>query len=346
MLQAQQAAREAAGVGGRPVSMPTQPFQSGIPTLTSAQFAALVGGQTEPQTADPALGPASDPQTEAQSAVQPSPQAVPAATLAATAVPTTATLRLSGLASKRTDVPDSQAGNAGGVSADAAAGTKTADDGGDADAPVITRTGEPRLVTASAEQTADDKTTAAQDAPKSTQEPPVDPNVVHLKDAPDRETQRNLMAQHKRWVVDETPGARQLFFGPDGEFGWDDFLDVINPLQHIPIVAQIYRAVTGDESYGAADLIGGLPFGPLGGIGMVGAVADLAVKDTTGHDVAGNLEAMVFGPDRKTPPGDVTGDTAAASAADGAHLDLQTASAEAPGSKLESARLMHDQCRA
>src|SRR4029079_9179817 len=125
--------------------------------------------------------------------------------------------------------------------------------------------------------------------------PPPDPNVVHLKDAPDRETQRNLMAAHKRWVVDETPGARQLFFGADGKFGWDDFLDVINPLQHIPIVAQIYRAVTGDEINGAAELIGALPLGPLSGLGLVATVVDLAVKDTTGDDMGGNLMAMVFG---------------------------------------------------
>ncbi|MGB6086494.1 MAG: hypothetical protein WBF74_07845, partial [Parvibaculum sp.] len=32
-----------------------------------------------------------------------------------------------------------------------------------------------------------------------------------------------------------------------GEFGFSDFLDVINPLQHIPIVSSIYRELTGDE---------------------------------------------------------------------------------------------------
>ncbi|MDP6473864.1 MAG: hypothetical protein QF894_03030 [Alphaproteobacteria bacterium] len=35
------------------------------------------------------------------------------------------------------------------------------------------------------------------------------------------------------------------FFGADG-FGFDDFLDLINPLQHIPIISTIYREITGD----------------------------------------------------------------------------------------------------
>ena len=36
------------------------------------------------------------------------------------------------------------------------------------------------------------------------------------------------------------------FWGDDG-FSFGDILDLINPLQHIPIVGTIYRAVTGDD---------------------------------------------------------------------------------------------------
>src|SRR3954468_14693933 len=54
MLMQQQQNRQAAGVGGKPVAMPVQNFQPAIPTLSSAQFAALVGAQEQPaaQTAD------------------------------------------------------------------------------------------------------------------------------------------------------------------------------------------------------------------------------------------------------------------------------------------------------
>ena len=41
-------------------------------------------------------------------------------------------------------------------------------------------------------------------------------------------------------------GLADSAFGDDG-FGFDDVLDAINPLQHIPIVSTIYRAITGDK---------------------------------------------------------------------------------------------------
>lgn len=48
-------------------------------------------------------------------------------------------------------------------------------------------------------------------------------------------------------------------------FGFGDFLDMINPLHHIPVVGQVYRAVTGDTISDKARLAGGGLFaGPLG----------------------------------------------------------------------------------
>jgi hypothetical protein len=343
MLQQEQQNRDAAGVGGKPVSMPIPSFQANVPTLTSAQFAALVGDQAEnPPLADADDGAAADPQAVARSVSRVTPP------LAAT--PAAPALKLTGWAAQPTA---SQAA--------AQAGTQLPADTGE-DAPVFTRASQPMLIASAAAPApasdaapsahpATDPTAAAtkdaatKDAAKT---PPPDPNVVHLRDAPDRETQRNLMAQHKRWVVDETPGARQLFFGADGVFGWDDFLDVINPLQHIPIVAQIYRAVTGDEINGAAELIGSLPLGPLGVIGMMGTVADLAVKDTTGKDIGQNLEAMVFG----NGNGKKSADGTAADGSDMAEaspvhpdLEMQTASAEQAGG-IDAERQAHDQRRA
>ena len=347
MLQQEQQNREAAGVGGKPVSMPIPSFQAKIPTLTSAQFAALVGGQSDdPPLADSTDGAAADPQAVAQS-------------VGRVAAPTAA-LPSATPAMKLTGRPAEPAGMQNGTAAGTAGGTAAED------APIFTRVGEPTLLASSATPAANDAAPADQATAASTTDPqattskdgksadatktpPADPNVVHLRDAPDRETQRNLMAQHKRWVVDETPGARQLFFGADGVFGWDDFLDVINPLQHIPIVAQIYRAVTGDEINGAAELIGSLPVGPLGIIGMMGAIADLAVKDTTGKDIGENLEAMVFGTgnDKKNPDG-TAADGSDMAEASPVHPDLgmQTALAEPAGSDLEAEREAHDQRKA
>lgn len=43
--------------------------------------------------------------------------------------------------------------------------------------------------------------------------------------------------------------------------------DVVNPLQHIPVVGQIYRAISGDTIEPAAQVAGGALFGgPVGGL--------------------------------------------------------------------------------
>jgi hypothetical protein len=355
--------REAAGVGGKPVGMPVPAFQANIPTLTSAQFAALVGAQAaDPSFAAPDDGAAADPQAVAQGVATQgmSPQETAAQNLSrvtASAAAAQAYRMQAATAMKLTGRPAQPAAN---PAPSGTADTAKADQGAEDEAPVFTRIGQPTVL-ASADAPATAKDAATPDAAPvdpaaktqtasadAAQTAPSDPNVVHLKDAPDRDTQRNLMAQHKRWIVDETPGARQLFFGPDGKFGWDDFLDVINPLQHIPIIAQIYRAVTGDQISGAAELIGSLPFGPLGVIGTMGTVADLAVKDTTGKDIGENLEAMVFGTgsDKKNADGTATDGSDLAEATP-VHPDLgtQTASA-ASATDLTAQNRAHDMRRA
>lgn len=50
---------------------------------------------------------------------------------------------------------------------------------------------------------------------------------------------------------------------------WDtleDVVDVINPLQHIPVVSSLYRAATGDAISSVANVVGSTLFGgPIGG---------------------------------------------------------------------------------
>jgi hypothetical protein len=312
MLQQQQQNRAAAGVGGKPVAMPIQSFQNAaparIPTLSSAQFAALVGSRNGNQglAAEPQEGLAADPRAMAAAQQQLAAQAQIQAGKAA--MPQGPALKLSGSTSRNT-LPQ-QAGGAAAIDPDMPTITRkpqqmaALDPAGAAataeDMPTITRKSAPTLE-ASAPTTAEEQP-GESDGAKAAKS---DPHVVHLKSPPDKEQMIALRMQNKRWVVDETPGARQLFFGADGEFGWDDFLDMINPLQHIPGIAQIYRAVTGDKINGAATLLGALPLGPLSGLGLVASVADLAVKDATGDDMGGNLMAMVLGKGGK-PEGNTT----------------------------------------
>ena len=90
------------------------------------------------------------------------------------------------------------------------------------------------------------------------------------------------------WFVPESPEL----FGTDG-FTFSDFLDIINPLQHIPVVSAVYRAATGDTLDPGARLLGGALFGGVGG--LVTAIVNAVVEDETGADIGGNLLAALTG---------------------------------------------------
>ena len=56
-------------------------------------------------------------------------------------------------------------------------------------------------------------------------------------------------------------------FGQDG-FTFSDFIDIINPLQHLPIISGIHRRLTGDTIDEAPKMLGDVLFGgPLGFLG-------------------------------------------------------------------------------
>lgn len=76
------------------------------------------------------------------------------------------------------------------------------------------------------------------------------------------------------------------------QLSFSDLIDVINPLQHIPLVSTAYRALTGDEISAPARVAGStLFFGPLG---AAAAVTNVVSESLTGKDVGENI-ASVFG---------------------------------------------------
>lgn len=115
---------------------------------------------------------------------------------------------------------------------------------------------------------------------------------------PGKDERAWLQGMNAKWRVVENPESVRLFLGEDGKFGFDDFLDIINPLQHIPLVNLAYRALTGDTVDGAAQLLGALPFGPMA---MVSTVTDLAFRSQTGAGMAENGLALLFGPSEAQP---------------------------------------------
>lgn len=80
-------------------------------------------------------------------------------------------------------------------------------------------------------------------------------------------------------------------------FSFKDFilglLDIINPLQHIPVVSTIYRKITGDEISPMARVAGDALYG--GPIGAAIGLADVAVEKSTGKDIGQNVMAMMQG---------------------------------------------------
>ena len=82
-----------------------------------------------------------------------------------------------------------------------------------------------------------------------------------------------------------------MFAADDDTPSFGDLLDVINPLQHIPIINDIYREVTGDNKIGVgARLVGGALFG--GVLGLIGSAINAVVEEATGHDVGGHIIAL------------------------------------------------------
>ncbi|MEO0036153.1 MAG: hypothetical protein RLZZ501_2176 [Pseudomonadota bacterium] len=76
--------------------------------------------------------------------------------------------------------------------------------------------------------------------------------------------------------------------GDDPSFG--DLLDVINPLQHIPFVSDIYREETGDKIGVGARLVGGALFG--GPLGLIGAAVNCVMEESTGATAGGHVLAL------------------------------------------------------
>ena len=89
----------------------------------------------------------------------------------------------------------------------------------------------------------------------------------------------------------------------DDGFTFWDFLDIINPLQHIPVVSTLYRSLTGDEIAAPAKIAGSALFG--GPIGLVAGLVDYAIEEETGKDVGEHVMSAFLGdeatPDKEIP---------------------------------------------
>ncbi len=93
--------------------------------------------------------------------------------------------------------------------------------------------------------------------------------------------------------------SHSLSLWSHGSFGFKDLLDIINPLQHLPVIGSVYRYLTGDEPSGGARIVGDAIYGgPIGfGVGVVSTM----LTDGDGRDLGERALAAVFGPRDESP---------------------------------------------
>ncbi len=82
-------------------------------------------------------------------------------------------------------------------------------------------------------------------------------------------------------------------------FSFAGFLDMINPLQHIPIVSSLYRRITGDEITPVGRIAGdALFFGP---VGFAAGLINTVIEKVTGKDPGGHVMTALLGDKEKAP---------------------------------------------
>lgn len=97
------------------------------------------------------------------------------------------------------------------------------------------------------------------------------------------------------------------FWGDDG-FTFGDLIDLINRMQHVPLVSTLYRKITGDAIAAGPRLLGGALFrGITGGVTLLGsltgfatATANSLVEQKTGKDVGEHVLALFYNPEKPT----------------------------------------------
>ncbi|SOD98976.1 hypothetical protein [Caenispirillum bisanense] len=94
----------------------------------------------------------------------------------------------------------------------------------------------------------------------------------------------------------------------DDDVSFWDFVDIINPLQHLPIISTIYREITGDTIKPLTRVAGGALFG--GVIGVAAAVVTQVVEEAAGLQEGETLLSLFDGDEGEAPTQVAQGDSA------------------------------------
>jgi len=97
-------------------------------------------------------------------------------------------------------------------------------------------------------------------------------------------------AQAMRAAAASAPAAKGDTGGFTLNTAFHDLLDIVNPLQHLPVVGTLYRAISGDTIGTVEKIAGDALYGGLWG--AVGSVADTAFEAVTGKDFGSTVLAF------------------------------------------------------
>jgi len=81
----------------------------------------------------------------------------------------------------------------------------------------------------------------------------------------------------------------------DEDFTFSDLVSIVNPLQHIPVVATVYRAVTGETIKPFERIAGDTLYGGLWG--FASGVFNVVFEEATGKDLGATVLSMIDGDD-------------------------------------------------
>lgn len=129
---------------------------------------------------------------------------------------------------------------------------------------------------------------------------------------------------------------RTTHVSEDADISWDDFIDFINPLQHIPVIGTIYREVTGDTIKPSVKIAGDIAFGAATGSLIVSTVAGIIssiYEEHTGEEPTIQVAQALFGDDVVGAPAPEAGQIDLAAAEEAAQQKADAAAQLALQSK-------------
>ena len=97
-------------------------------------------------------------------------------------------------------------------------------------------------------------------------------------------------AQAMRMAAAVTPAGKSDTGSFTVNTAFHDLLDIVNPLQHLPVVGTLYRAITGDTMGTVEKIAGDALYG--GPWGAISSVADTAFEAVTGKDFGSTVLAF------------------------------------------------------